>query len=311
MPEPSTNTPLEDVQTIKATPVAFNQSKANLQRSLILPEGICIAQYKNAKEHVFYENKSQHTFSLYLEGGYETHRTDEPSPHGAPGRYCLMPEGSYSSWEVGHPQQFVHMYFDDDYLKRLAIKTFDMDPRQVELPQLSFAEDEQLDAIFRHCLINWDWRLPENQLALEQATNTLLVNLLKSIGLKKGENGDRLKSGLSPFIQRQVSDYINEHFTQQILLSELAEIAGLSEYHFCRMFKINFAESPQQYIMRIRIQFVTELMDRYHNQSKLTTQAPFSLADIASQAGFSNQSHMGRVFKKQLGVTPGQYLLQR
>lgn len=292
-------------------PIPFQKSKANLQRSLVLPEGVSIAQYTNAKEHVFYENESVHTFSLYTAGGYETHRTDKPSPNGGPGRYCLMPQGSYSAWEVGYQQHFVHLYFGDNYLKRLAMETFDADPRLVSLPQLSFAENEQLDAIFRHCLINWDWLLPENRLALEQASNTLLVNLLNTIGVKQTTISHKFKSGLSPIAQRLITEYIDHHFPRQIRLSELAEIAGLSEYHFCRMFKISFAESPQQFIMRTRIRFIKQQLDQHRKHASYEESLSLSLAELATQAGFSNQSHMGRVFKKQLGITPGEYLKHR
>ncbi|MCG8428112.1 MAG: AraC family transcriptional regulator [Chromatiales bacterium] len=293
-----TNDPL-----VAADPIAFQHSGVSTLRELSLGQGAQLRQYRNAHEHVYYEDESRHTFSIYLEGGYQTHRTDISSPKGAPGRFCLMPAGSYSAWHVGGPQQFLHIYFDDSYIKRLALKTFDIDPRRVELPQLSFAESDALMAMSRYGLLNWDWNSADNTLALQQGLQTLLLNMLKEVGIGSDGELTRLTAGLAPRVQRQVQAFIRANYHRQIYLSELAGLAGQSEYHFCRMFKVSFAESPQQYIARVRIE---QIQCQLQQQKRRREQV--SLADLALASGFSSQSHMGRVFKQQLGITPGQYL---
>ncbi|MCW8884070.1 MAG: AraC family transcriptional regulator [Motiliproteus sp.] len=294
--------PISSDQALRNRPIPFTESKAKPLRSLNLSEGVRAVQYENGNEHVFYENTGQHTFSLYLQGGYQTQRSDIQSPHGAPGLFCLMPKDSYSAWTVGGDQSFVHLYFCDDYLKRLAMETFDLDPRLVELPLLSFSRDQHLDAIVRHALLSWDWHAPANHLALEQAINTLLVNLIKSVDIPRRAPQSSLQGGLSPQAQRHLRDYVEAHTHRQISLQELADLTGLSQYHFCRMFKISFSETPQQYVMRIRIEKVKTVLKNFQRKGQKA-----NLSQLALSAGFSNQSHMGRVFKKLVGCSPGQY----
>ena len=271
--------------------ISFNESHKLCFRRHALTENLNWAHYQNSQERLFYVNDQQHTLSMYLCGGYETHRTDIQSNYGAPGRFCLMPKDSESRWQLGTPQQFMHLYFDDNYLKQLALKVFDMDPRTIALPELTFFENPGLESLFRHNMADMNWQ-NESPLALEQVTNTILVSLLQNSGMTKTVKG--LKGGLSPRIAKMIKTFIHANFHRQIYLSELAELAQLSEYHFCRMFKESFARTPQEYLTYIRIEQVK------HGIKNNTG----SLMDISLQAGFSNQSHMGRNFKSLVGVTP-------
>ncbi|ACA86377.1 AraC family transcriptional regulator [Shewanella woodyi] len=271
--------------------ISFNDSHKICFRQHALTEYLSWAHYQNSEERLFYINDKQHTLSMYLSGGYETHRTDIQADFGGPGRFSLMPKDSESRWQLGIPQQFMHLYFDDNYLKQLALKVFDMDPRTIEVPELTFFENPGLESLFRYQIANIGWH-SQSHLALEQITNTVLVSMLQSSGLTKSLN--RVKGGLAPHIARLISDYMHQHFHRQIYLCELADLAQLSEYHFCRMFKESFARTPQEYLTYIRIEQV---------KHRLKTSAQ-SLSDIALDCGFANQSHMGRYFKKQFGITP-------
>jgi len=253
------------------------------------------AHYQNEHDRIFYVNNKQHTLSLYLSGGYQTHRTDMKSGLGAPGKFCLMPKDSESHWQLGQSQQFMHLYFSDDYLKQVALKVFDIDPRMLQLPELTFTNEVATEALFRHCMVNSDWENNGNHLAIEQVTNTIIVSMLQNMGIKK--INAPVIGGLSPRAIALVCDYMHAHFHRQIYLAELAGLAQLSEYHFCRMFKQSMAQTPQTYLLEIRIEQVKlRILSRQQ-----------SIADIALQCGFSNQSHMGRYFKKQVGISPTQY----
>lgn len=280
----------------KSTPTSFDESASKIcfrQRSLT--DSLSWAHYQNQHDHLYYINEQQHTLSLYLAGGYDTHRTDAPSAYGGPGKFCLMPKDAQSEWQLGQSQQFMHLYFSDDYLKQLALKMFDIDPRQLQLPELNYTSDAATEALFRHCIASSDWQGHDNHLAMEQMTNTILVTMLKNMGISK--QGIPVKGGLSPKVTALVCDFIQANYHRQIYLSELADLAQLSEYHFCRMFKTSLAQTPQTYLLGVRIEQV-KLRVR-ENTANLT--------DIALQCGFSSQSHMGRYFKKLVGVSPKQY----
>ncbi|NQZ09796.1 MAG: helix-turn-helix transcriptional regulator [Algicola sp.] len=276
-------------------PISFEQSRKICFRQKSLSAGLSWAHYQNEDEHLVYDNQKQHTLSLYLSGGFQTHRTDIQSGFGAPGRFCLMPKGCESRWQVGTVQQMMHLYFDEQYLKQLALTTFDIDPRTLQLPELTFFESAGLEAMIRHQMAAVDWQADENQLLMEQLTNTILVSMLQNQQISQFST--KVKGGLAPRVQAQVCDFIHANFQRQIFLAELAQIAQLSEYHFCRMFKENMAQTPQEYLTKVRIEQVKHLC-------QTTTSA---LSEIALRCGFANQSHMGRYFKKLVGISPSGY----
>lgn len=281
---------------LKPISTSFEQSESKIcLRKKSLTDALSWAHYQNEHDRIFYVNDKQHTLSLYLSGGYQTHRTDIKSGLGAPGKFCLMPKGSESHWQLGQSQQFMHLYFSDDYLKQVALKVFDIDPRMLQLPELTFTNEAATEALFRHCMVNSDWQNNDNHLAMEQVTNTIIVSMLQNMRIKK--LNAPVTGGLSPKVTALVCDYMHTHFHRQIYLAELADLAQLSEYHFCRMFKQSMAQTPQTYLLEIRIEQV--------KQRILAKQQ--SIADIALQCGFSNQSHMGRYFKKLVGISPTQY----
>lgn len=280
---------------VQTKPISFEISRKRCLREMPLNRGLKWAHYENRDEHVYYENPDQHTLSFYVQGGYMTHRTDIQSTFGSPDSYCLMPQDCRSQWQVGDPQQMMHLYFDDDYIKQLALKTFDIDPRVLSVPEQDFVQNEGLHGLCRHHLANIDWRATDSKLLIGQVTDTILVSMLNAIDRRKFKT--KVIGGLAPGVLAKVCDYMQSHFNRQIYLSELAELAQLSEYHFCRMFKRSTTQTPQAYLTEVRIEQAKHLCQ--------TTEQ--SLSDIALACGFSNQSHMGRYFKQLVGVSPRQF----
>ena len=129
--------------------ISFAQSKKQCIRQTTLRNDVSWSHYINAYERLFYNNEEKHTLSMYLNGGYETVRTDIRSTTGAPGKFCLMPEQSESKWQIGVPQEFIHLYFSDQHLKLTALKVFDIDPRIISLPEKIFFENQKLENLFR------------------------------------------------------------------------------------------------------------------------------------------------------------------
>ena len=105
------------------------------------------------------------------------------------------------------------------------------------------------------------------------------------------------KHHLAPHKLKLVIAYIDEHTDQNISVDMLANLAGVSKFHFTRMFKLETGLSPYQYVLRHRIRKAQNLLVNSKNE----------LAVIALDSGFSSQSHMNEAFSKVMGVTPGYY----
>jgi AraC family transcriptional regulator len=104
-------------------------------------------------------------------------------------------------------------------------------------------------------------------------------------------------NGMSRERLRRVCDYIEAHLDDRLTLADLAGVACLSPYHFSRSFKQSVGVGPQRYVMERRIERAKALMRR--------TRQP--LASIALEVGFTDQSHLTGVFRRETGMTPGRF----
>lgn len=95
----------------------------------------------------------------------------------------------------------------------------------------------------------------------------------------------------------QVRDSLNDRFVNPPSLSVLAAEVGVHPAHLARTFHRRFGCTTGEYIRRLRVAVAVRKL--------AATRA--ALAEVAAEAGFADQSHFGRVFKNQTGVTPAQY----
>ncbi|MFD2257845.1 helix-turn-helix domain-containing protein [Luteolibacter algae] len=94
-----------------------------------------------------------------------------------------------------------------------------------------------------------------------------------------------------------VLEYIRINYAAQIRVEDLAALAHLSVGQFERNFKKIFGISPKQHLMNVRIQAASHLLRSTHH----------TITSIAHETGFYDHSHFSRSFKKELGVSPGEY----
>ena len=83
-------------------------------------------------------------------------------------------------------------------------------------------------------------------------------------------------------------------------MEQMAGVARLSVYHFARQFKHATGLPPHRYVILRRVERAREL---------LQARAELSLAEVAAEVGFSDQSQLTHHFKRLVGLTPGQFRL--
>jgi len=125
----------------------------------------------------------------------------------------------------------------------------------------------------------------QGQTGVESATAT--------VGRKHG--------GLTSWQMRKVADYVDAMLASTITVSDCARLAGLSASHFSRGFKVSFGQTLIGYVVRRRTERAKERM--------ILTDEP--LCQIALTCGFTDQSHLSRLFRRLEGVTPGVWRRQR
>jgi AraC-like DNA-binding protein len=116
-----------------------------------------------------------------------------------------------------------------------------------------------------------------------------------------GRYGNRGRQGTSTKSLRtnirQATDYLEAHFGEPISIGEVAAVAGLSEYHFMRVFRAATDLSVHRYLTQIRL-----------NRSKALLARGLGAAETAVSVGLFDQSHLIRHFRKHYGVTPREYV---
>lgn len=95
---------------------------------------------------------------------------------------------------------------------------------------------------------------------------------------------------------RQAREYIEDHHADNLSLADLCRLTNLSRFHLLRLFAAEVGLPPHTYLTQVRVRRAAELLARGR-----------AIADAALEAGFTDQSHLNRWFKRILGVTPGAY----
>jgi AraC family transcriptional regulator len=103
------------------------------------------------------------------------------------------------------------------------------------------------------------------------------------------------RGGLAPWQERRCKELMDNRIGQQISLQELAKECRLSISHFAAAFRQSMGASPHRWLMRRRVEIAKKML--------LSTDS--SLSAIALDCGFSDQSHLSRVFTVTVGAPPG------
>lgn len=96
---------------------------------------------------------------------------------------------------------------------------------------------------------------------------------------------------------KNVIAWLEEHYSENITLEDLAEIAGFSPKYFCRLFGKMTGRSPIDYLNCYRVDRASDML----------VETEKSIIDIAAECGFYDLSYFVKVFKKYKGIPPGQY----
>ena len=95
----------------------------------------------------------------------------------------------------------------------------------------------------------------------------------------------------------EVTEFLREQFADSHSLAELAQLAGVHAVHLARAFRKFHQCTVGDYVRRLRVEFASQQLSR--------TDTP--LTDIALMAGFADQSHFSRTFKRATGLLPTQF----
>lgn len=208
----------------------------------------------------------------------------------APGMVNLVIPGEVHD---GHPatgQGWIYRmaYVDPQSVRKAAA---DLWGRNEELPFISrgVLEDPELCLLFRRLHVDLQsGRL--DRLAASSLWTIFISNLLKRYG--EYHSNERIL----PSPMGDACAFLEENLSCNTSLEELAGRFSLSPWHFLRSFRKETGLPPHTYLIQLRIQ-----------RAQVLLRSGLPPAQVASEVGFADQSHLNRWFRKIVGATPAAF----
>ncbi len=131
---------------------------------------------------------------------------------------------------------------------------------------------------------------------LEHLSGLLSANILRTLKSNLQVQEKHPKNPSKKDIIRTM-DYLHTNYNNDFSLMDVAEVAGLSKFHFIRVFKKETGKTPYQFFLDIKIEKAKELIKTHK----------YSITEICFMCGFKNHSHFTRLFFKKTGMPPTQF----
>jgi AraC-like DNA-binding protein len=133
-----------------------------------------------------------------------------------------------------------------------------------------------------------------HDLVLEALTEALAVELLRADGARPPKPTPRV----ADIRIRRAIAFVDASYAEPLSLDAIAKVAGMSRYHFGRVFEAQVGKSPYRYLVDVRIA----------RASALLRTGRVSVTEAALSVGFNDLGRFGRAFRARHGVTPSEAL---
>jgi AraC family transcriptional regulator len=212
----------------------------------------------------------------------------------SPGTLCFVPAGVQSGTRAQSDFELVACALDCTLVNGIDVE---LDHRPAgELRLRTNFKDPAAQQLLRLLLADFASECPAGRLYTDHLIHALAYRVLILARDVSPSGATRPVSGLPNRILRRVVDRMRVS-DAQLSLQSLAEESGYSRVHFVRMFQAATGRSPHNYLLNMRVERARDLLSN----------PALSLIEIALECGFSSHSHMTRVFRQFLGVTPSEY----
>jgi AraC family transcriptional regulator len=219
------------------------------------------------------------------------------------GSFFLTTGGApyYVRWRTVSPEPYetLLVFIELPVLQRALEEIFGMDASQVRLRDASAFNDEALNSLLG-LLRDELMRGQASPLFVEALAQAISIHLARSYGVADEEPHSSSPS-LPGHKLRLITNWIAEHIAEEFNLDRLADQAGLSRFHFQRLFKAATGVSPSQYHINLRME----------EARRLLRETKMSVIDVALEVGYTNPSHFAQLFRRETGLSPSDYRRQR
>ena len=212
------------------------------------------------------------------------------------GNVCVVPSGMEHQAALEGNSEYLALYVDPLLIAKAADGA--KLPENFEIAERYARNDKVIKNVGMALLGELDSEGLSGRLYAESLGNVLAIHLLRNYSISTSRPLT-FTGGLSAAKLRHVEDFIEDNYSRELKLAELAHVAGMSSFHFAREFKRTTGTTPHQYLIKVRVERAKTLLAK--NDLPLT--------EVGLSSGFSHQSHFTRLFRKLTGTTPRSYRL--
>ena len=189
----------------------------------------------------------------------------------------------------------IHIHLGLDLWQAALEMVYHGNPASIEVTEF-FGRDEMLGHLSLACADMLSARTQGKSKRVAAFANLLAVYVAEKY-TNIGSEGSDYHGGLPIARIRKIEDYVRSHLLETISLETLAELAGLSPFHFSRMFKQSTGMTPLKFVIR----------ERMLRAQQLIRETSGSFIQIALEVGYTNPSHFAQVFRRTVGMAPAEY----
>lgn len=172
----------------------------------------------------------------------------------------------------------------------------DMDPAWLERAREHAPLLARSAAFRRGLLLHLAQRLYDEFRQRDEVARLAIESLALGVLAEASRRGAPAAERRVPLWLQMAMTIVEQRFAERLLLTEVAKIVGVHPVHLARTFRRVYRTTFAGYVQQARVDFA---------RRQLAGQA--ALSEIACAAGFCDQSHFSRCFKRHTGLTPAEY----
>lgn len=213
------------------------------------------------------------------------------------GVVSILTRAEQSEWKWDQPIDVSHIYLSQDAIARVAREVLERDIEDVEMEDRLRVEDPVLPALMTAFEHELNSGCLGGRIYVGALKTQLCIHLLRrhaNVVFRENRCGGRLSLAQ----RRLLEEYVEDSIETNISLEDLTAVTHLSTSSLIRVFHTEFGCPPHAYVLRRRLERAKRL---------LATSRDMPLKVVAASSGFSDQSHMTRLFKRIFNLTPVEY----
>ena len=215
--------------------------------------------------------------------------------HARPGAVSVFPAGFETWWDIPVANDFSGVVLPDDRLRAFSDEVGN--GRRIDLAERVVVGEPTTSRIVDLLTRELDAVDRSSRLFFERGIDLLCAQLARVHCSNRKLGVWPRRRGLAAWQVRRVTGYMRDQLGQDIGLRELAQLVGLSRFHFCTAFRLATGQTPHEWLVVRRVGRAKELL----------ADPSLRITDIALTVGYQTPSAFSASFRRLVRMTPTQY----